>query len=403
MNSIKKVTTNHILFVCFFTACIICIYLNIGSPIAESIRKGERINILLIGSDLVDYARHSDTMILLSYEPTARFIDVLSIPRDTHVKIQGYRFRKINEVYTYHYRKSKDSDYASRKLCDTVEVLLSSGGINIDIPYYAEINFEAFARIIDLIGGVTIKIDSLMDYDDYHGNLHIHFEPGMHHLNGKNALEYVRYRGFSGDRGRIYRQQQFLKMVMKKFRNPMLVFKFPQLLKELAVRVNTNLKFWDLLNISMEIKELNTRNMRLFQLPGKPEHDLWEADTERSVRIVKLMKGEAKPLSYQVAQVKETGFKREEIKIEVFNASNYEGLAKDVTDLLRGDGFDVVSWGNYAVKQNRTIVVDRTGNVAPAQYIAELINSSEVISRIDLSRMVDVSLILGKNYKLKDQ
>ena len=71
------------------------------SPVAKSLMKEERIHGIVIGSDYEDNARHSDTMMVVSYDPQCRFLDVLSIPRDTMIAIPEMpAVRRINEVFT---------------------------------------------------------------------------------------------------------------------------------------------------------------------------------------------------------------------------------------------------------------------------------------------------------------
>jgi hypothetical protein len=74
-------------------------------------------------------------------------------------------------------------------------------------------------------------------------------------------------------------------------------------------------------------------------------------------------------------------------------------VARAVVQLLRDKGFDVVVFGNFATRQQRTLVIDRSGHLRPAQAVAEALRatSPEVVSRIDLSKQVDVSVILGND------
>src|SRR5437588_645152 len=69
------------------TFSLLTMGLNAQSPIAMALQSGRRINGLLIGSDYEDYTRHSDTLMFVSYDPQTRFLDVLSIPRDTMVSL----------------------------------------------------------------------------------------------------------------------------------------------------------------------------------------------------------------------------------------------------------------------------------------------------------------------------
>ena len=88
-------------------AALIALTLDLQSPVAQTLGRGERLWGLLIGSDYEDNARHSDTLMVVSYEPQTRFMDVLSIPRDTMVSIPELPYvRRINEVFTYEFRHS---------------------------------------------------------------------------------------------------------------------------------------------------------------------------------------------------------------------------------------------------------------------------------------------------------
>src|SRR5690242_10061000 len=93
------------------------------SPIGRSLMEGERIHGVLIGSDYEDYTRHSDTLMVVSYDPSSRFLDVLSIPRDTMVSIpQMPAVRRINEVFAHEFRHSGRSfTIASLALKSVVE------------------------------------------------------------------------------------------------------------------------------------------------------------------------------------------------------------------------------------------------------------------------------------------
>src|SRR5579864_8198040 len=91
----------------FAFAAFATMILNWSSPIARALQSGQRISGLLIGSDYEDYTRHSDTLMYVSYDPQSRFLDVMSIPRDTMVTVPGQpRIRRINEEFAYEWRHS---------------------------------------------------------------------------------------------------------------------------------------------------------------------------------------------------------------------------------------------------------------------------------------------------------
>jgi LCP family protein required for cell wall assembly len=143
-----------------------------------SLESGEKttignINILVMGIDSVEGTHRSDTIFVLGVNPSKKKIMMLSIPRDTRVLIED-KGRKINEILPR---------YGEPTLRKILEDLLK-----IKISRKVEIGFESFISVVDAIGGVDINIEKPMHYDDNWGNLHIHFNPGMNHLNGQDAL-----------------------------------------------------------------------------------------------------------------------------------------------------------------------------------------------------------------------
>src|SRR4029077_5800072 len=85
--------------------------------------------------------------------------------------------------------------------------------------------------------------------------------------------------------------------------------------------------------------------------------------------------------------------------VEVWNASNHQQITLRVVQMLRDKGFDVVKYGPFKTRQQRTLVIDRTGYLRPAESVAEVLRASspEVISRVDPALQVDVSVILGND------
>lgn len=88
------------------------------------------------------------------------------------------------------------------------------------------------------------------------------------------------------------------------------------------------------------------------------------------------------------------------IKVEVLNAAGVNGLARKVTWLLRKDGFDVVYYGNADEPLPKTVVVERRdSSMFHARHLAKWIGCREITLEIDPDRVLDVSLVLGKDYK----
>jgi len=215
------------------------------------------INVLVLGVDSVDGTHRADTIFVLGINPAKARVSMLSIPRDTRVLISG-RARKINEILPR---------YGQSVLRSLLEDLL-----NIQISRYVEVDFQGFINVIDEMGGIDIDIEKPMHYDDNWGKVHIHFDPGMNHLDGRQALNFVRFRAdAAADLGRIKRQQQFMKVLLEKVMQPGFVVKLPQIISQAYQHVKTDFSLAELFTLvkgftSYQIKFMNT------SLPGEARY-----------------------------------------------------------------------------------------------------------------------------------
>lgn len=192
--------------------------------------KGRALNILLMGSDDrsgenaaiggKEAGQRNDTTIIMHISADRQRVELLSIPRDTMVRlaqcersdgsIQKSYFGMFNEAFANGGKFGSKSDAAA---C-TIRTVESLTGIRID--HWAIIDFVGFQRMVDAVGGVPMCIPAPV-YDKYSG---LNLEAGPQVLNGEQALQYARARhgtGFSGsDLDRIDRQQVLLKNLARK-------------------------------------------------------------------------------------------------------------------------------------------------------------------------------------------
>ena len=171
-----------------------------------------RVTILLLGLDYRDweagseYSR-SDTMILLTLDPLSHTAGILSIPRDMWVAIPGFQHGKINTAY-YLGDAYKLPGGGPGLAVDTVEQFLG-----VPINFYAQIDFQAFVRFIDELGGVKIDIPEPITVDLLGSGAKTKktLQPGVQVLPGEWALAYARARNTGGgDFDRAKRQQQVI-------------------------------------------------------------------------------------------------------------------------------------------------------------------------------------------------
>ncbi|MGQ0645240.1 MAG: LCP family protein [Elusimicrobiota bacterium] len=364
------------------------------SPVAAALREGRPLAGILLGTDQVESIRHSDTLMVWHYDPVRRQLDLLSIPRDIRITLPGYRFNRINEVFAYHYKMSRDAHRASREVMAAVDEFLSGPEASFRSDYYVHVDYDGFRRLVDLLGGVRVRVDEPMHYDDNAGNLHIHREPGEYLMNGSDALDYARFRGRSGDRGRILRQMEFLRSLAARLSNPVLLLRGPGLLRAASSGLHTNLSAADAAALVLEARHVPPEKLQPRLLPGRAAGPYWERDSERTALALRQMKGEAAPTvsSEVLSDVGAT-------TVKVWNGTGRPGLALEVTRRLRAAGFDVLEWGNYEARQTRTRVLDRSGDFAKAQAVARALGEGTVFSEVHPKLRADVEVVLGEDYK----
>ena len=221
----------------------------------------DRVNIMLMGVDerKEDVGR-SDTLMVASLNADQDKVSLLSIPRDTRVKIKRHGYDKINAAYAYGGEALSQS---------TVESFL---GINID--HYIIVNTNSFGKMIDAIGGVDIDVDNRMFYEDPwddNGGLVIDLKPGLQHMDGKTAITYVRYRDEEGDAGRVRRQQKFMRACFDKLSDPSMVMKLPEIVKEARNAVKTDLSISEMVEIAKTLKmaDESTEGLKTGIVPGR--------------------------------------------------------------------------------------------------------------------------------------
>jgi len=90
---------------------------------------------------------------------------------------------------------------------------------------------------------------------------------------------------------------------------------------------------------------------------------------------------------------------RERVRVEVLNAGGVAGMARDVMNLLRDDGFDVVQFGNASsFDRDTTVVIDRVGRVELAEGVANALGIGNVLVEPDPDLFVDVTVLLGRDW-----
>ncbi|RHW39532.1 LytR family transcriptional regulator [Lysinibacillus yapensis] len=203
------------------------------------VKAKEPFSALIVGVDerAGDKGR-TDTMIVLTVNPTQKSTKMLSIPRDTYTELIGLDINdKINHAYAFG---------GMEMTINTVEALL-----DIPIDYAAKVNMESFVEIINLTG--NIKVENPFEFD-YEGEL---FPAGELELDGEKALKYVRmrYEDPQGDFGRQNRQKQVIQQIIKNSLSLNTLKNYQSIIQSLENNVEMNIPFEDLLNIQKDYRD----------------------------------------------------------------------------------------------------------------------------------------------------
>lgn len=206
----------------------------------------------------------TDALMVATMDVKKKTINIMNIPRDTMCNngVTGAA-RKINAAYGM----SKGIEQTKKE----IERLM---GFQPD--KYVIVNFDGIAAIVDAIGGVDYEIPFRMQYDDPSQNLHIDLRAGMQHLNGKQTVEFLRWRHnndysvqyANGDEGRVENQQKFLKALAKEVFQLKNVPNIPKVAEAVFQNVKTDLTAGELLWMGMQAVQIKNENIQFFTLPG---------------------------------------------------------------------------------------------------------------------------------------
>lgn len=370
------------------------------------------VNILLIGIDDVEGGRRADAIVFTTIDIDNKVVKAMSIPRDTRVQIQGRGWDKINHAYAYG---------GVPLLTETVVNFLG-----MPINYYILVNYDSFPPLVDLLGGVELNVERRMVYNDYAGKLFINIPKGIQKLDGKTALHYVRFRHDAlGDIGRVKRQQEFIKAVLKKLQTPLMIPKIPELAQKVIEMVNSDMTPAQALQLASYLSDFPAENLSFFTLPGKAAYisnlSYWIGDiTAASALLTGILK-KTDVLSSDVDDVIEEtekfsvesttfGGKKVDLQtllsgiitpISVLNGAGVSGLGKQAATALQKIGIDVAHIGNakHFDYHTTSIQTPEKGSEAvqnTAKFLGELVGvDKRLITKS--STVPHVTIIFGKD------
>ena len=261
------------------------------------IRKEGTWTFLIAAEDQVSGS--ADTIMICTYDTVNQKIGLASVPRDTLVVRKGWTYHKLNASYS-NGNIAYPPDGGIRELRDAVSEV-----VGYPLDHYVMVDTKLFVSLVDAVGGVDFNVPIYMNYDAPDQNLHIHFKPGMQHLNGQQAMEVVRCRKNSdgpgeypdncydaypdADIGRTRTQQEMVKTIAKKvLQNPQ---KAPGYLELMSKYIKTDLSLGNLLwfldpALSFDFADLTTTTLPGNGMATYQRHSVYELDKEACLAFI---------------------------------------------------------------------------------------------------------------------
>jgi len=404
----------------------------------------ERVNILLLGIDKRpdEYVSRTDTMILVTVDPRSKTAGMLSIPRDLWVSVPGYAEDRINKAY-YLGDRDKYPGGGPALAMKTVQY-----NLGVPVHFYAQIDFEGFRQIIDILGGIDIYVPETIDDPDFPDNNYgfdpFYIEAGQHTLNGYDAMRYARTRATPGaDFSRARRQQQVLLAMRDKALQIGIVSKIPDLWTTMAGTVETDLQLVDILELAQLADEIGPDQIKSAVIDTTMTIDYIVPETgaqvllplREKIRIVvedmfvnsptveDTLQAEAEAAqaaeeaqAQDRAQAIEQAVQRQEeirafltqeaAKLVVQNGTNIPSLASRVASQLNDQGFNIIQFGPAdSTSYTRSVIVvyneqkNYTLEVLKAVFD---VSEENVRSSPNLKSEVDFRVIIGSDFEISD-
>ncbi|MGB7415124.1 MAG: LCP family protein [Thermosynechococcaceae cyanobacterium] len=382
-------------------------------PLADLFRTGihglsRPVNILVMGVDvnledknedgtLDPFKSRSDTMLLTRLDPDQKQVSILSIPRDTRVRIPDVGVTKINAA-NYEGGANLASEVVSETLND------------VPVDRYVRVSTGAFRELVDVVGGVEVFVPYRMLYEDKTQGLSIDLEPGLQRLNGQQAEGFSRFRKDNlGDIGRAQRQQTLIKALQKELANPLTLTKLPQVLEVIQKNVDTNISVGEMLALMQFSLQIKSEQLRMVLLPGRfsqpEEYELsyWIMNDADKNKVMQSYFG-VLPDSEQAQTAERDTASVDNVRISIQNASGDPEGSSKMLKYLNDQGFSRVSIANeWPQILTKTQVIPQWGDLDAAKAVQPRVDASELAIDSTGDLRSDLTIRVGKGWLSSQQ
>jgi LCP family protein required for cell wall assembly len=348
------------------------------------------------GSKNTQTGQRSDTIMVAHVNSDGTGV-LVSFPRDLWVAIPGLGHAKINAAF----------NYGPQRVIETIEQ-----DFNVPISHYLEVDFEGFRNIVDKLG--TIPIYFPTPARDKMSGLYIN-QAGCQHLNGGEALAYVRSRYYESlvngqyvtdplsDLDRIKRQQYFLRTLAQQVmhtaeRKP---WKAPDLMNALLANLQRDpkLNFSSLRALAYAFHPGGTQIPSL-TLPTSPQTIDGQAalvlDSAQAAPLFAQLRGQ----QAQKSTSPPAGITPNSVQVAVENGSGRGGLGASTYSALQRAGFSVTGTARNADRSDYQVTEVRyaPGKQAQAQLVLSYLGGVGKAVALGSSPGSDVVLVIGQDF-----
>ena len=389
----------------------------------ETLKNLQPIQVLLMGVSTDNGGKLTDTIIVATYDPKNQSASLLSIPRDTFVGKNpqtGTAMDKINTLYL----KSPE-----KTLTKVNEIT------GLDIKYYMVIDNEALIKLVDVIGGVEFNVPIDMVYDDDSQDLHINLKAGMQKLDGNKAEQLLRYRHGNLDKktgrylgtypaeyggndyGRMRTQREFMIETAKQTIQAKNILKVKEIIDIAYEYIETNLSISTIKDYVPYAVNINIDAIQSAVLPGgsygpttKPSYPLWFfiPDKKETAKLINELysnnseseeETETDNSSTNTINSNVSKTEASKIKIEILNGSGSSESLDKLKKALSTKGYKVTKTTSTNDTAKTTIINKSDIDTEFIDNIKSILGTENVSSNSVSSSDVDITIILGKDYK----
>ena len=377
-------------------------YLLVGSDTREGYSKAE----LQAAGTQFDGGNRSDTVILVHIPADGSKATLVSFPRDSWVKIPEWPDAK-GTVHPAHFGKL-NSAFASGEIPGGNHKLLTAtiedlSGLRVD--HLVQIDFIGFMRMVNALGGINV----CLQHDARDTKSGINLKAGEQHINGQQALAFVRQRyGLpGGDLGRIKRQQYFIATVMKEVTsagtllNP---FKLTAFLEKATQSVQSDQGLAQLRTLALRLRKLDPQHVQFATLPitgdghrGNPSQSVVLLDEPRVAALFAGLRGDSPKASATPSpSAPRLVVPASAVTVRVYNGTGQAGLAGKASEDLRAAGFNVATPRTRNTDATATVVRYGPTRAYSARTLAAAVPGAELVADPALGSTVE--LIVGSGY-----